>query len=129
MMQTKFKKFRKRSLSKYTFNQNLVHGDIGLKATQSGFINARQIEASRQSINRRIKRSGKILIRVHPNKYITKKSSESRMGKGKGSIYHKLAKVSAGKILFELCGVTKNLAIKALATGKAKLPLKTQIII
>ena len=127
-MQTKFKKFRKRSLGKYTFNQSLIHGDIGLKAIQSGFINSRQIESSRQSINRRIKRSGKILIRIHPNKYITKKPSESRMGKGKGSIYFKLAKVSAGKILFELCGVGRNLAIKALTTGKAKLPIKTQII-
>ena len=125
----RFKKPRKGRLKRFKYNKNLVFGNIGLKAIESGNISYKQLESARQSINRKIKRKGKLWIRVSINNSITKKPLEARMGKGKGSIDHRTSKVTSGSIIFELCGIDYNLALPALNTGKAKLPLKTIIIL
>lgn len=124
----KYKKIRKGTLPKFEYRANtLQFGTIGLKAVESGTISARQIEAARQSINRKIKRKGKLWIRVFPNLPITAKPAEVRMGKGKGAVDHWATKIGSGRVLFELCGVTNNIAIAAFKTGGAKLPVKTII--
>lgn len=127
---TKHKKVQKGKLFKLDFRSNkLKFGNIGLKATKSGTITARQIEAARQAIVRKLSRKGKLWIRVFPTIPITKKPTEVRMGKGKGAVSHWGTKISAGKILFEVCGVTKKAAIIAFRTGGSKLPVKTVIFI
>lgn len=124
----KYKKTRKGKLSKFEFRSNILRfGTIGLKAAESGTITARQIEAARQAINRKIKRKGKIWIRIFPHLPITKKPTEVRMGKGKGAVAYWATKVKGGTVLFEICGVNTNIAINAFKTGGAKLPIKTVI--
>ena len=126
--QIKYKKIKKGKLSKYEFKtNNLKFGTIGLKAAESGLINIKQIEAARQAIVRKIKRKGKIWIRIFPDLSITSKPTGVRMGKGKGQFSHWVAKVRGGTVLFEICGVNLNLASKAFRTGGAKLPIKTKI--
>ncbi len=125
---SKYKKVRKGKLPKLEFRANqLRFGTIGLKAAESGTISARQIEAARQAITRKIKRKGKVWIRIFPSLPITSKPTEVRMGKGKGSVSHWATKVGGGTVLFELCGVTLNVAITAFQTGGAKLPIKTKV--
>lgn len=125
---SKFKKVRKGTLPRFEHKANkLQFGTVGLKASESGLISARQIEAARQSINRKIKRKGKLWIRIFPNLPITAKPAEVRMGKGKGSVDHWSVKIGCGRVLFELCGVTINTAVSAFKTGGAKLPIKTVI--
>lgn len=125
---SKYKKVRKGKLPRLEFRANrLRFGTVGLKAAESGTINARQIEAARQAITRKIKRKGKVWIRIFPSLPITSKPTEVRMGKGKGSVSHWAAKVGGGTVLFELCGVTLNVAITAFQTGGAKLPIKTKV--
>lgn len=126
--QTKFKKTRKGKLSKLEFKANdLKFGTIGLKAAESGIISSRQLEAARQAIVRKIKRKGKIWIKVFPDLPITSKPTGVRMGKGKGQVSHWGARVKGGTILFEICGVSTNIVLVALRTGGAKLPIKTKI--
>jgi large subunit ribosomal protein L16 len=126
---SKFKKIRKGTLPNLEFRANkLKFGTIGLKAAESGTISARQIEAARQSITRKINRKGKLWIRVFPSLPITTKPIEVRMGKGKGSVDFWATKVGGGCVIFELCGITSNIAIAAFKTGGAKLPIKTVII-
>ena len=126
----KYKKTKKGKLNKFEFKTNkLKFGTVGLKAVNSAIITARQIEASRQAISRKIKKKGKLWIRIFPDIPITSKSVAARMGKGKGSVSHWGAKVYGGSILFEICGVKDfNIVKNALKTGGAKLPLKTRII-
>ena len=125
---SKYKKVRKGKLPRLEFRANqLKFGTVGLKAAESGTINARQIEAARQAITRKIKRKGKVWIRIFPSLPITSKPTEVRMGKGKGSVSHWATKVGGGTVLFELCGVTLNVAITAFQTGGAKLPIKTKV--
>ena len=125
---TKYKKIQKGKLSKFNFRSNILKfGNIGLKAAKATTLSARQIEAARQAIVRKLSRKGKLWIRVFPNIPITAKPTEVRMGKGKGAVSHWGVKISAGTILFELCGVSKNIAITAFKTGGAKLPVKTII--
>jgi large subunit ribosomal protein L16 len=124
----KYKKIRKGKLLKFEYKSNtLQFGTIGLKAAESGTISARQIEAARQAIVRKIQRKGKIWIRIFPCVPITKKPTEVRMGKGKGSTDHWAAKVRKGTVLFEMCGVDDLKSIPAFRTGGAKLPIKTII--
>ena len=124
----KFKKIHKNKLKYLNFKSNeLKFGEIGLKTVKSGIITAKQIESARQAISRKIKRKGKIWIRIFPNLPITNKPTESRMGKGTGSIKYWANKVSQGTVLFELCGIKLNTAILAFKTGSAKLPVKTLI--
>ena len=126
---TKYKKIHKGKLNKYNFrSNNLRFGSIGLKATQSGTISSRHIEAARQAIVRKLDRKGKLWIRVFPAIPITSKPTEVRMGKGKGNVSHWSVKVSAGAVLFEVDGITKNVATTAFETGGAKLPVKTAIL-
>ena len=126
---TKYKKLKKGKLPKLNFKSNqLKFGTTGLKSVESGIISSRQIEAARQAINRKMKRKGKLWIRVFPSIPVTQKPTAVRMGKGKGSVNHWVAKVGAGTVLFELCGISNFVSISALKTGSAKLSLKTKVI-
>ena len=126
---TKYRKVQKGKLSKFNFRSNkLKFGTIGLKATKSGTISSRQIEAARQAIVRKVSRKGKLWIRTFPTVPITTKPTEVRMGKGKGTVSHWSAKVKAGAVLFEIFGISQNVAITALKTGGAKLPINTIIL-
>lgn len=126
---TKYKKTKKGKLGKLNFKANkLKFGTVGLKAVNSAIISARQLEASRQAISRKIKKKGKIWIRIFPDMPITAKPISSRMGKGKGPLSHWGARVKSGTMLFEICGIKDIKVIEnALRTGSAKLPLKTKI--
>ena len=125
---TKYKKTKKRKLVKFKFKYNyLTFGRIGLKAAEAGIINGKQIEAARQAINRRMKWEGKIWINIFTDLPITSKPSGVRMGKGKGQISYWGARVWGGTVLFEIMGVSNDIAIEALRTGGAKLPIKTKI--
>lgn len=124
----KYKKTKKGRLRKFEFKANdLNFGTIGLKAAESGILNSKQIEAARQAITRKIKRKGKVWIKIFPDLPITAKPTGVRMGKGKGNISHWGARVRSGNVLFEICGIKFSSAIGALQTGGAKLPIKTKI--
>lgn len=107
---------------------NLAFGDYALQVLQTGWIRTRQIEAARIAMTRYIKRGGKVWIRIFPDKPLTKKPLETRMGKGKGSPEDWVAPVRAGRILFEMEGVVPDIANKALTLAAHKLGLKTKII-
>ena len=107
---------------------DLAFGSYGLQATGRGWITARQIEASRVAITRHVKRAGKIWIRIFPDKPLIKKPLETRMGKGKGAVEVWVAPVKPGRVLFEVEGVTEEMAKEALLLAAAKLPVRTQII-
>ena len=106
----------------------IAFGDYGLQALQCGWITSRQIEATRIAITRKMKRVGQVWIRVFPDKPITLKPAETRMGKGKGAPEYWVAVVKPGRILFEINGVDLELAKTALSLGAAKLPFRTRII-
>ena len=106
----------------------LSFGSYGLKATEAKWITARQIESARRAITRYTSRGGKVWIRVFPHKPITAKSAEVGMGKGKGAVDHYVVNLKAGKILFEIDGVTPEVAAEALRRAGAKLPVKTKFI-
>ncbi|HBE90211.1 MAG: 50S ribosomal protein L16 [Candidatus Andersenbacteria bacterium RIFCSPHIGHO2_12_FULL_46_9] len=103
-------------------------GKFGLKAMESRWITARQIEASRRAMTRFVKRSGKIWVRIFPDKPVTKKGAEVPMGNGKGSVDRFVAVVKRGRIIFEMDGVTEELAREALRLASHKLPIKTKFI-
>lgn len=125
----KYKKVRKGKLKQLNFkSNNLKFGTVGLKTSESGIITAKQLESARQAISRKSQRKGKLWIRIFPHYPVTKKPTEVRMGKGKGAVNYWASKVSGGTVLFELCGVSVNIAISAFKTGGAKLPVKTIII-
>ena len=125
---TKYKKSKKGRLKKLEFKANTLRfGELGLKAEVAGMITARQIEAARRAIARKIKRKGKIWICIFPDLPITSKPTESRMGKGKGAVSHWVARVRGGNTLFEVCGIPTHIAVDALRSGSKKLPIKTKI--
>jgi large subunit ribosomal protein L16 len=107
---------------------SISFGEYALKALDCGKMTAQQIEAARIAINRKIKRGGKVWIRVFPDKPITKKPAETRMGKGKGSPDHWVAPIRPGKILYELAGVDEELAVRALTLAGNKLPFATKVV-
>ena len=107
---------------------NLTVGTYGLKALESGRVTARQIEATRRAITRKMKRRGRVWIRVFPATPITGKPVEVRMGKGKGNVDYWVCPVRQGKILYEVGGISRDTAMQALKAGAAKLPLLTRII-
>ena len=107
---------------------SLSFGEYGLKVMECGYITDRQIEASRIAMTRFIKRGGKIWLRLFPDKPITKKPAEVRMGSGKGALDHWVAVVRPGKILFEMEGVTPQIAQEAMRLASHKLPLKTKFV-
>lgn len=104
-------------------------GSFGLQAATSGLISARQIEAARRAMTRYMKRGGKVWTRIFPDKPMTKKGNETPMGKGKGSVDHFVAKIKQGKMLFELDGVTEDIARESLRLASHKLCVKTKFII
>jgi len=127
---TKFRKMQKGRLKGMAQRGSRVtFGDFGIKAIEPGWITSRQIEASRVAITRRIKRQGKVWIRIFPDKPITKKPAETRMGKGKGSPEYFVAVVKPGRVLFELAGVPEDLAREAMALAQYKLPVKTKFVV
>lgn len=127
---TKYRKMQKgrvRGLAQR--GSRIAFGDFGIKALEPGWITSRQIEACRIAINRRMKRQGKVWIRIFPDKPITKKPAETRMGKGKGSPEYFVAVVKPGRVLFELAGVPEELGREAMALAQYKLPIKTKFVI
>lgn len=127
---TKFRKMQKgRNRGLAMRGNQFSFGEFGLKSTQHGYINARQIEAARRAMNRCIKRGGKIWIRIFPDKPITQKPLEVRQGKGKGNVEYWAAQVQPGRMLYEIEGVPEELARQALVLAAAKLPLSTIFVI
>lgn len=103
-------------------------GQYGLKSMEQGLISARQLEAARRAMTRSIQRGGKVWIRIFPDKPMTKKGEQTPMGKGKGSVDHFVSKIRAGKVLFEMDGVTKEQAEKAMRLAAYKLPVRTKFV-
>ncbi len=132
MLMPKKVKYRKqqkgRVKGKATRGTTVAFGEYGLQALESAWITNRQIEAARIAITRHVKRGGKIWIRMFPDKPYTKKPAETRMGKGKGSPEGWVAVVKPGKVLFEIEGVSRELAERAFQLAAAKLPIKTQFV-
>lgn len=117
------------AVSGVSFRGNSVSfGSYGLKTLEAGLISARQIESARRAMTRYVQRGGKIWIRIFPDKPMTKKGDEVPMGKGKGSVDHFVAKVLSGRILFEMDGVSPEIAEKAMKLAAYKLPVKTKFI-
>lgn len=107
---------------------NVDFGDYGLKAVSGGWVSSRQIEAARRVITRYTRKGGRFFIRVFPDKPISKKPAETRMGGGKGDVVDHVAVVAPGRILFEISGVSQEAATEALTRAAAKLPVKTRIV-
>lgn len=132
MLMPKKVKYRKqqkgRMRGKAWRGSDLSFGDYGLKAMECGYITDRQIEASRIAMTRFVKRGGKVWLRLFPDKPVTKKPAETRMGKGKGAPDHWVAVIRPGKILFEMEGVNRADAIQAMKLASHKLPLRTQFV-
>ncbi len=132
MLMPKRVKFRKtqrgRMSGKATRGATVAFGDFGLKALEPGWITQRQIEASRVALTRMMKREGKVWIRIFPDKPVTKKPAETRMGSGKGIPEFWVAVVKPGRILFELGGITKAAAQEAMKLAEHKLPIKTKFV-
>ncbi|ABC32855.1 ribosomal protein L16 [Hahella chejuensis KCTC 2396] len=132
MLQPKRTKFRKvhkgRNTGLAQRGNKVSFGEFGLKATGRGRITARQIEAARRTMTRRIKRGGKIWIRIFPDKPITKKPLEVRMGKGKGPVEYWVAEIEPGRMLYEMEGVSEELAREAFTLAAAKLPVATTFV-
>jgi large subunit ribosomal protein L16 len=132
MLAPKRVKYRKamkgRNRGYATRGQTVAFGHFGLQATEAGWVSNRQLEAARVAMTREMKRGGKLWIRVFPDKPITKKPAETRMGKGKGNPEGWVAVVKPGRILFEIEGIPKDLAAKAMALASAKLPITTRLV-
>jgi large subunit ribosomal protein L16 len=122
------KQFRGRMKGVSKGNTELLLGDFGIQALEPGWITSRQIEAVRRTIVRHMRRRGKYWIRIFPDKPVTAKPAETRMGKGKGSVDHWVAVVKPGRIMFEIAGVTEEIAREALGMAGYKLPIRTQVI-
>lgn len=132
MLMPKRTKFRKqqrgRRRGKAQRGHRVSFGDFGLKAVDAAWITSRQIEACRVAITRRMKRDGKVWIRIFPDKPVTKKPLETRMGKGKAAPEFWVAVVKPGRIMFEVSGVSKELAMEALNLASHKLPIHTKVV-
>ncbi|MFC1701952.1 50S ribosomal protein L16 [Pseudomonadota bacterium] len=132
MLQPKRTKFRKqmkgRNRGMAQVANRVSFGEYGLKATTRGFITARQIEAARRAITRYVKRGGKLWIRVFPDKPMTKKPVEVRMGKGKGNVEYWVAPIQPGRMLYEIQGVSEELAREAFRLASAKLAVRTTFV-
>jgi large subunit ribosomal protein L16 len=132
MLQPKRTKFRKqqkgRNRGLAQVGNRVSFGEYGLKATTRGFVTARQIEAARRAITRYVKRGGKLWIRVFPDKPVTKKPVEVRMGKGKGNVEYWVAPIQPGRVMYEIQGVTEEQAREAFRLAAAKLAVKTTFV-
>ncbi len=126
---TKYRKMQKGRMPGTAYRgSTLTYGEFGLMALQPGWLTSRQIEAARVAITRHVKRGGKLWIRVFPDKPITKKPAETRMGTGKGAVEYYVAVVKPGRILYEMEGMTIDIAEHALKLAQAKLPILTRIV-
>lgn len=125
---TKFRKMHKGRNRGLVVNDKIIFGSFGLKAITRGRITSRQIESARRSISRYIKRLGKVWIRIFPDKPITQKPLEVRMGKGKGSVEYWVALIQPGRILYEIKGISEELSREAFKLASDKLPVKTIFI-
>lgn len=132
MLMPKRVKYRKthrgRRRGKAYRGSDIAFGEFGLQALQPAWVTSRQIEAARVAITRQIKRGGKVWIRVFPDKPVTKKPAETRMGKGKGAPEFWVAVIKPGRVLFEIEGITRELARAAFQLGASKLPIKTRFL-
>jgi len=132
MLQPKKTKYRKvmrgRMKGKAAGGSDVAMGEYGLQAQEPGWITARQIEAARIAMTRYIKRGGKVWIRIFPDKPVTKKPAETRMGSGKGNPDHWVAVVKPGRVMFEIAGVPENVAQEAMRLASFKLPIKTRFV-
>ena len=127
--QTKFRKMHKgRNRGLAQSGNTIAFGEYALKAATRGRITARQIESARRAMTRSIKRGGNIWIRIFPDKPITKKPLEVRMGKGKGNVEYWVAQIQPGKVLYEMSGVEESLAQEAFKLAAAKLPIGTKFV-
>jgi large subunit ribosomal protein L16 len=122
------KQFRGRMRGVASRGNKVQFGDFGLQALEPAWITSRQIEAARRTVMRYIKRRGRVWIRIFPDKPVTKRAAESRMGKGKGSVDHYVAVIRPGLILFEMAGTDEEIAREALRLAAFKLPIATKII-
>lgn len=126
---SKFRKMQKgRNRGRATRGTEVTYGEYGLQALEAGWITSNQIEAARIAMTRFIKRGGKVWIKIFPNKPISKKPAETRMGKGKGAVEYWVAPVKPGRVLFELADVTEDIAREALRLAAHKLPVKTKFV-
>jgi large subunit ribosomal protein L16 len=132
VLQPKKTKFRKQSKGRNrglaTVSNKVSFGEYGLKAVECGRITARQIEAARRAVTRKVKRGAKIWIRIFPDKPITKKPLEVRQGKGKGTVEYWVAQIQPGRMLYEMEGVPEEIAREAFKLAAAKLPVKTTFV-
>jgi large subunit ribosomal protein L16 len=132
VLQPKRMKYRKqmrgRMKGRATRGVEIAFGDYGLQALEPGWITARQIEAARRAIVRFVRRRGKYWIRIFPDKPVTAKPAETRMGKGKGTVDHYVAVVKPGRVMFELSGVSEEIAREAMLLASHKLPIKCQFV-
>lgn len=132
MLQPARRKYRKehkgRNTGVATRGNSVDFGEFGLKATDRGRITARQIESARRAISRHVKRGGRIWIRIFPDKPISNKPAEVRMGNGKGNVEYYVAEIQPGKVLYEITGVPEELAREAFRLAGAKLPLRTTFV-
>ena len=111
-----------------TSGSTLNYGDVGLKATESAWITSRQIEAARRAMTRYARRGGRLWIRVFPDKSVTARAAETRMGKGKGAPDHWVAVVKPGRVLFEMAGIPEDTAKHALTLAASKMPMGTRVV-
>tara|TARA_B100000900_G_C20306530_1_gene604377 strand:+ start:91 stop:504 length:414 start_codon:yes stop_codon:yes gene_type:complete len=126
---TKYRKsFRGRRKGNSKGGNVVTFGDFGLQAVETSYVTARQIEAARITITRTMKRGGKVWINIFPHKPITKKPAEVRMGSGKGNVEYYVAVVKPGRILFEISGVSEDVAREAMRKAGHKLPMKTKLV-
>jgi len=133
MLQPKRTKFRKQQKGKMKGNakrgSQLAFGSFGIKTLEETWLTGRQIEAARQAITRHMKREGQLWIRVFPDKPVTKKPAEVRMGKGKGAPEYFVARITPGRLLFEIEGVSEEVAKEAMRLGAQKLPVMTKFVV
>ena len=122
------KQFRGRMKGQATRGNTVTFGDFGLQTLEPAWITSRQIEAARRAMVRHMRRRGKLWIRIFPDKSVTKRAAETRMGKGKGSVDHWVAVVKPGRVMFEIAGVTEDVAKEAMRLAAYKLPVKCQLI-
>jgi large subunit ribosomal protein L16 len=122
------KQFRGRMRGMAKGGTDLLNGEYGLQALEPGWITSRQIEAMRRVVVRQMKRRGKYWIRIFPDKPVTAKPAETRMGKGKGAVDHWVAVVKPGRIMFEVAGVPEDIAREALRRATYKLPIRSQVV-
>lgn len=125
----KYRKMMRGRMKGFAYRGGEVHfGEYGLQAQEPGWVTARQIESARRAITRHIKRRGKVWIRIFPDKPVTAKPAETRMGSGKGAVDHYVAVVKPGRIMFELGGVRPEVAQEALSRAAQKMPIRCKIV-